>query len=112
MDENTKIKATEAYSRGALEECGSYLGLQPVAVKYGHAFDETPESYQRRLRAALGLPEPPPEPEGGEEGAKAKTAPAKPAVDPVPESEHEDAPEPEDTESPHHRGGHHRGTRR
>lgn len=100
LDENTKIAATDAYNRGALEECGSYLGLEPVAIKYGHSFDETPESYSKRLRAALDIPDPAPP---GEPEQVAKDAPRGRAPHPVPESEQEDAPEPEDTEPPHHR---------
>jgi hypothetical protein len=99
------VKALDAYHRGELEEAGKELGLDPVAKKYGHAFDETKESYDRRLRAALGLPEE----EAREVAPPKENAPASP---PAPPASHEEDEE-EDPEDEEHPPGHpHRRKRR
>jgi hypothetical protein len=114
MDEGEKhAKAMDAYNKGDLEGAGEALGLQPVAKKFGHEFDETAESYDKRLRAALGLPAP-----ATEEGTGSHLGAGGPVVvDPVEGGpvgsagpveghvEHEDNPEPEDNDEHGHRSG-------
>jgi len=90
------MKALDAFNRGDLEGAGKELGLDPVAKKYGHAFDETVDSYRRRLQVALGLPEE----EAKEVAPPEKSAPASPAAPPESHEEDEEEEDPEDDEHP------------
>ena len=95
VDEATMYAARDLYNQGKLQEAGQLIGILPVAKIYGHTFDETPESYAKRLRVSLQIPEPMDFVPGTPAEIRAERG-----------AEPEDVPEPEDDDddAPHRRG--------
>ena len=93
VDEATMYAARDLYNQGKLQEAGQLIGILPVAKIYGHSFDETPESYAKRLRVSLEIPEP------------MDFVPGTPAETRAVEPEEEDVPEPEDDDDDSPRRG-------